>query len=83
MRKEETIEFLKAMHCIIKCLSDEGAYYTWIRGYVPDEPTEEDFETIANCKADVEGAIFFFRQILVDYSESGFFADKTTYETLL
>lgn len=43
---EERIKQLKAMHETMKNSSDEDIYCAWI--YVmPDEPSESDFESIA------------------------------------
>lgn len=48
----ETIEFesrvkkINRMHNKMLDLDDERAYFAWIN-VVPDEPTREDFETIA------------------------------------
>lgn len=43
---EERIEQLKVMHEIMKNSSDEDIYCAWIY-VVPDEPSESDFESIA------------------------------------
>lgn len=43
---EERIEQLKGMHEIMKNSSDEDIYCAWIY-VVPDEPSESDFESIA------------------------------------
>lgn len=43
---EERIEQLKIMHEIMKNSRDEDIYCAWIY-VVPDEPSESDFESIA------------------------------------
>lgn len=43
---EERIEQLKIMHEIMKNNRDEDIYCAWIY-VVPDEPSESDFESIA------------------------------------
>lgn len=43
---EERIEQLKVMNEIMKNSSDEDIYCAWIC-VVPDEPSESDFESIA------------------------------------
>ena len=43
---EERIEQLKVMHEIMKNSSDEDIYCAWTY-VVPDEPSESDFESIA------------------------------------
>lgn len=43
---EERIEQLKVMHEVMKNSNDEDIYYAWIY-VVPDEPSESDFESIA------------------------------------
>lgn len=40
------IELLKKLHSIMMCMNDEEAYMLWIE-IVPDEPTDADFESIA------------------------------------
>lgn len=41
--RETRIEQLKEMHSLMLNANDESIYMTWIMGYIPDEPTEEDF----------------------------------------
>lgn len=43
---EKRIEQLKVMHEAMKNSNDEDIYYAWIY-VVPDEPSESDFESIA------------------------------------
>lgn len=37
---------LKAMHKLMQAANDEDIYYTWVYT-MPDEPSEEDFKSIA------------------------------------
>lgn len=37
------IEQLKAMHSLMCNANDETIYLTWIMGWIPDAPIEEDF----------------------------------------
>ena len=41
------VKLLKEMHNYIIEMGDEDIYETWIAICVPDEPTEDDFEYIA------------------------------------
>lgn len=41
------IEQLKSMHDLMLLANDEEIYATWIVTGIPDEPTEEDFSSIA------------------------------------
>ena len=41
------VRILKEMDAYIIGLGDEDTYEWWITGPVPDEPCDEDFETIA------------------------------------
>ena len=41
------VEQLKAMHSLMQNANDEEIYMSWITLGVPDEPIEEDFESIA------------------------------------
>ena len=45
--KEARVTQLKAMHELMCNANDEGIYMTWITTGVPDCPTEDDFEWIA------------------------------------
>ena len=45
--KEARVAQLKAMHELMCDANDEGIYMAWITTGVPDCPTEEDFEWIA------------------------------------
>lgn len=47
---QDRIELLKAMHTIAKAFNDESDYEHWIICAVPDEPTEYDFEDIAESE---------------------------------
>ena len=45
------VEQLKAMHSLMCNANDESIYMTWIMGWIPDCPTEEDF---IDCAEDNE-----------------------------
>ena len=45
--QKSRVKILKEMHNYIIDLGDEDAYDWWLTGPVPDEPSDEDFETIA------------------------------------
>ena len=45
--KETRITQLKAMHELMMCANDEEIYMSWIALGVPDCPSEDDFEYIA------------------------------------
>lgn len=79
--KEERIADLKAMHRIIISCNDETYYWNWVSyGWIPDEPTEEDFEYVAdNEEAWVETCDRFGRYISKAVNNGGFFFDKTGY----
>ncbi len=60
------IQLLKDMHnYIINEIDDEDAYYVWIENGVPDEPTEEDFEYIA--ENDWISIVEFFGRLVMNY----------------
>lgn len=53
-------KLLKDMHQYIIEIGDEDIYSEWITLAVPDEPTEEDFQSIAeNDKAWIEACGLF------------------------
>lgn len=45
--KEQRIELLKGMNQYIIDMGDEEAYNVWFTLGVPDEPTDDDYESIA------------------------------------
>ncbi len=45
---EIRIDLLKQMHKYVIEMGDEYLYDTWIISAVPDEPSDNDFEDIAN-----------------------------------
>lgn len=47
LTRRTRIEQLKAMHSLMQNANDEEIYMSWITLGVPDEPIEEDFESIA------------------------------------
>lgn len=47
IKKEMRIAQLKAMHGVMLNANDEGIYMSWICGGVPDCPSEDDFEFMA------------------------------------
>lgn len=47
LTRRTRVEQLKAMHSLMQNANDEEIYMSWITLGVPDEPIEEDFESIA------------------------------------
>ena len=45
------VEQLKAMHSLMCNANDESIYMTWVMGWIPDCPMEEDF---IDCAEDNE-----------------------------
>jgi hypothetical protein len=62
-----TIKFradqLEAMHRVIQCANDEGIYDAWIY-LVPDEPSREDFESLAESDSDYNEVIDLFIKLV-------------------
>lgn len=44
--EKDRLAVIKAMHTLVLCMNDEGAYLEWIN-LVPDCPTEQDFLSFA------------------------------------
>ena len=64
---------IKAMHEIVLSMNHEGAYYDrWIL-VVPDQPTEEDFEELAEDEEYFGDAVRCFKGIIEDYLEDGLY----------
>lgn len=67
--KEQRIELLKGMNQYVIDLGDEEAYDIWFTLGVPDESTEDDYESIAE---DLEQWVFIckiFGSIVEGYDE--------------
>lgn len=47
LTRRTRVEQLKAMHSLMQNANDEEIYMSWITLGVPDEPIEEEFESIA------------------------------------
>ena len=55
---------LKAMHEVMCNANDEGLYMTWISLGVPDCPTEDDFEFIAESDETYNETIDLFIKLV-------------------
>ena len=65
--KEQRIQLLKQMNQYIIDLGDEEAYGAWFCFGVPDEPIEEDYESIAEDTEHWAFVCAMFGQILKRY----------------
>lgn len=63
--KEARITQLKAMHKLMCNANDESIYMTWITCGMPDEPTEDDFEFIAEDDESYTDAFDLFARLIV------------------
>ena len=62
--KKQRITQLKAMHKLMLNANDEEIYMTWIYR-VPDQPTEEDFEDIAEDDEEYNECFELFLKLIV------------------
>lgn len=67
----ERVDLLKAMHKVMCHMNDEFAYEIWVTEGVPDEPSNEDYEQIANDYTMYKHVIETFEDIMKDYIVSG------------
>lgn len=67
------IEVLKAMHLIMQSMNNEEAYWYWATYAVPDEPSEDDFESIAENKDEFDDCVNTFRRAMNLYGKDGIF----------
>ena len=67
--KEQRIQLLKQMNQYIIDLGDEEVYGAWISLGVPDEATEEDYESIAEERELWVYVCKLFGQLIKDYDE--------------
>lgn len=67
--KEQRVQLLKQMNQYIIDLGDEEVYGAWISLGVPDEPTEEDYESIAEERLIWVYVCKLFGQLIRDYDK--------------
>ena len=72
------IALLKAQHEIIKYMNNEEAYMEWIN-IVPDCPTEDDFEFIAEDEELFADAMECFKDIMNTYLDDGIYIGNKLY----
>lgn len=76
MTKSETLQLrikeLKAMHETMLHLNNEYAYFDWTFLGVPDEPNEDDFESIAESDEEFKDCTKWFLKVLANYYKDGF-----------
>lgn len=67
--KEQRIELLQGMHQYIIDLGDEEVYDAWFSLGVPDEPTDDDFEFIADNIEEWVSICQLFGRLIKEYDE--------------
>lgn len=77
--KEERKEVLRSMHHLISELNNENAYLEWISVAVPDCPSDDDYEFIAEDEDCFVEAINAFKYIWDKYISDGLFIGKDVY----
>lgn len=65
MMTKYRMEKLKAMHNMMLNISDENYYMTWICVGIPDEPSEWDFEDIAENVETYNEIEALFKKLIV------------------
>lgn len=71
-------ELLERLHEIIRNMNHEYAYMRWIH-FVPDEPTIDDFVSIAEDNDEFEYTLTLFMEIFKQYSKYEQKGDKMIY----
>ena len=71
-RMHSRIKLISAMHEIMKSMNNEDAYMEWIY-IVPDEPSEDDFRSIAESDEDMAECEEAFFRIIKRYGKDGLF----------
>jgi len=67
----ERIQILKEMHHIMINMSNEDAYMDWIAYGIPDEPTDDDFDFIAEDPESFADCVKWFFDVGHEYRKSG------------
>ena len=66
------IAVLKAMDNAIRNMNDEEVFDLWLSEGVPDEASEEDYESIAEVHSDYIYVVNIFRACARDYAKEDF-----------
>ena len=63
---ESRIELLKKLNEIMMCMNDEDCYFTWVL-IVPDEATDDDFQSIALDEESFNEVLDLFEKLFHRY----------------
>lgn len=77
--KEERTEVLRSMHYLISELNNENAYLEWISVAVPDCPSDDDYEFIAEDEDCFVTTVNAFKRIWKTYISDGLYIGKDVY----
>jgi hypothetical protein len=65
---------LRIMHETMQSMNNEDAYMYWIaNGWIPDEPTEEDFENCVNSECDYIEIKILYNELMREYAKDGLY----------
>lgn len=78
--KKEREEVVRSMHHLISELNNEDAYLEWISAAVPDCPSDDDYEMIAEDEDCFTETINAFKRIWDEYISDGLFIGKDLYK---
>ena len=67
---EERITNLKRMHNVMTRMNDEEVYMAWIN-YMPDEPSDDDINFIAQNDEDYDEIVRIFVRLVWKYGHEG------------
>ena len=77
--KKEREKVVRSMHTLILELNNEGAYEEWISVAVPDCPSDEDYEFIAEDEDCFVTTVNAFKHIWKTYISDGLYIGKDVY----
>ena len=70
----ERLKNLYAIHETMRSMNDEDCYYEYLLdSWIPDEPSEEDYEDLATSDNDYAEQVELFKSMLHKYGEYGVF----------
>ena len=78
--KKEREEVVRSMHHLISELNNEDAYLEWISAAVPDCPSDDDYESIAEDEDCFIETINAFKRIWDEYISDGLYIGKDLYK---
>ncbi|WP_346961323.1 hypothetical protein [Clostridium sp.] len=66
LRFKNRVEALKSMHKLMELSNDEELYMVWVQEGVPDCPSDDDFESMAEDDEEYNRTVDLFLDLIKD-----------------